>query len=366
MAFGIFSSVTGAILLTLPGLAAAAAGAGTTMAAMAGGLAVSFLQAAAAVAALAYAIQNFDLVKGVFYSFAEGVNYSLAKAALAMANFVDKFSQIPAVGEVFKDQRDTLLRIANSFSENSKMMEHSAVDSLQAQIEKTRDFKLNVTADLKVVGDGFDKLWTGATDAAKAAADSMKASEKSWFTQMVESFNILEETGKRTFNLLSDTISNTFYDLTFKLSSFQEMIAEFGRNIIRMLFDIAAQWMAMKIMLGIAGIFSGGATTAAETGVGAASSFSNFSVSSANLPSFDSGIDYVPHDMVAKIHKGERVMTADENGSGQVIQLTIHNAITSEAVATAMSMREGQDVIINTINVDSLRNGVVRREVKRR
>lgn len=34
------------------------------------------------------------------------------------------------------------------------------------------------------------------------------------------------------------------------------------------------------------------------------------------LPKFENGIDNVPYDMAAMIHRGERVMTAGENVSG--------------------------------------------------
>jgi hypothetical protein len=49
-----------------------------------------------------------------------------------------------------------------------------------------------------------------------------------------------------------------------------------------------------------------------------------------------------------------------------VIELTIHNLITQEAVAVAMSGKEGKGVIVNTINEDSLRYGTTKREVMRR
>jgi hypothetical protein len=48
------------------------------------------------------------------------------------------------------------------------------------------------------------------------------------------------------------------------------------------------------------------------------------------LPSFDVGTPYVQRDMVAKIHKGERILTAQENrafssgGMGATVYMTVN------------------------------------------
>jgi hypothetical protein len=48
--------------------------------------------------------------------------------------------------------------------------------------------------------------------------------------------------------------------------------------------------------------------------IGSADFGSIFSSIFSNLPSFDVGTDYVPRDMVAKVHKGERIIPAAQNG----------------------------------------------------
>lgn len=58
------------------------------------------------------------------------------------------------------------------------------------------------------------------------------------------------------------------------------------------------------------------------------------------LPSFDVGTDYVPYDMVAKIHKGERILTPDENAAYMAGGAVTMNVYTPDADSFRASDRQ--------------------------
>lgn len=43
------------------------------------------------------------------------------------------------------------------------------------------------------------------------------------------------------------------------------------------------------------------------------------------IPGFATGSDYIPHDMIAKVHKGERITTAGMNAGGEGVDITVIN-----------------------------------------
>jgi hypothetical protein len=360
-ALGLLASGAGAALLVLPGLAVAAAGLGVTMGTLLGGTALAIGGVTAAVTALVFAIQNVDFLKEVFFRFAQGVNQAFADIQNALANF---FKQAAKISPVLKEQFETLAlsyqASAAQFTRDANKMSGVADAAYATQIKKEEDLG---TIRIIKAGEGkkaLTDMWQGAIDAAKNASDILGRGD--WLDQLQRQIASFGAFGQKIHGLLADSIGNTFYDLTMGLSSLQEAAASFGRNILKMLFEIAAQWIATKIVMGMGfssvagGVASAGSMTTTIPAVTMGSS----------IPSFDSGTSNVPYDMIAKIHKGERVVPAGENFGGQVIELTIHNAITTEVVAMAMQSREGAGVIVNTINIDSLRNGVTRREVVKR
>jgi hypothetical protein len=78
------------------------------------------------------------------------------------------------------------------------------------------------------------------------------------------------------------------------------------------------------------------------------------------------GTEYIPRTGLYKLEEGEKVVPRYDAIKKEKEPLQILNVITPEAVAMAMAGKAGENVIMNIINTNSLRNGVFRTEILRR
>ena len=128
----------------------------------------------------------------------------------------------------------------------------------------------------------------------------------------------------------------------------QGMLKSFGGMLQRMIADAVAADLSRRLFGAVGTPTSGGWLSSllgrgSPTMAGAGSAAENWIDSGglaksaggllsgiggffSNLFSFDVGTDYVPRDMLAKVHQGERIVPASQNtgSNSQPIQITVH------------------------------------------
>jgi TP901 family phage tail tape measure protein len=282
-------------------------------------------------------------LKIAWWSFAEGVNTGLADLTEGLANWIAKMEKVPWIGEKFKNTADGMRKTVDGLRKSAEECGERTVEAFN---------EMDNAADNNIVGDIVDKT-TGAIDKLKKEFGNMTNDGKA-------SFERLTEFGKQAARNIEDAFGTFFYD-AFKgqLKTAQDYFSAFGDAILQTLAQIAA-YAALTGLFGSTkfgswlGWGSGGtAASAAPAGPGP-------------IVTAQEGLEEVPYTGAYKLHSGEQVVPAYDAGKKREQAIEIHNYITPEAVAMAMSGREGEGVIVNIINRDSLRNGIIRRETVRR
>ncbi|NCC60057.1 MAG: hypothetical protein EOM12_03775 [Verrucomicrobiae bacterium] len=225
---------------------------------------------------------------------------------------------------------------------------------LDAWEEKMRAFK-DLIPDTKTK---FDELINSLTNNMNLATTNIGRFTAGLKLGMAEAINSFADFGKlgqeiahRTATAMNNFFSDIFFNsMTFQFQNLKQTMQDFGNAFIRMLADIMAR-IVMYFMV-IVPLISAFPALAPALMV--------------PIPGFQDGTDEVPSTGLYRLHGGETVTPKYNAGKSGKTALTIYNLISPEAVAAAMQSKSGQDVIVNTINANSLRNGVIRKEVMNR
>lgn len=201
--------------------------------------------------------------------------------------------------------------------------------------------------------------------------EASKTFLEGWRDSLEQTLRDLRDWGKMAGGVVQQMatgMKTIFSDLIFNIQDYfngtKNFFVEWGNFVLKIISDVIAQIITAKIIAGIGSIFSGAGAIATTATTGA--SYQMAPVTMRGGLGYQEGIERVPYTGMYKLHADEQVVPKYDSGKKESIALTLYNLITPEAVAQAMASKEGEGVIVNTINQDSLRNGIIRREVIRR
>lgn len=249
------------------------------------------------------ATQDLTEVEKLELAIADG-KYKTASAgniALAMS-YAETLDNIKATKKAVEEEAEAHKKRLEVFAEGARVTEsvRTPVEALNAEIEHLLELLDAEAISMETFGR-----------AASKAGDDMQRLE----SKTEETADTLTEFARSA----AQNMQTAFADFLFDPFSdgTDSMLKKFGDTVKRMIAE-AASAEIMKRLFGDFGSKGGGG---GQIGGWVGSILSS-------LPSFDVGTPYVPRDMVAKVHQGERIVPAAQNraGGGQSISVVINMA----------------------------------------
>lgn len=251
----------------------------------------------------------------------------IAKAT-ELAATLEKLDLLAASGldpALVKAVRDDLTGATKAAADETKRLNDLLAATPTVQLEKARDDMIFLTQALEAGRVSEEKY----IEAVVARLDTQNEHVK-------ETLDPLDQYAVEAAKNIQDAFADFLFDPFEK--GMEGMLVSFGNVVKRMIANAVAADLNNRLFGDISagkgvggwvgsglnwlkGAF-GGTAAASSTPLSEIAATESW-IDAGGLASFAVGTDYVPRDMVARIHKGERILTAEENraGAGNV---TIH------------------------------------------
>jgi hypothetical protein len=292
-----------------------------------------------------------------FYSSQEEIFEGLYSFSIDVADYLDQL-KLSENSTLTNEQK--LAEATNQFSGLLAVLQDSQstateLENARSDIFGAADTLLELGRQGYASGQGFTDIYDFVTSSlsalgleAGASAEELRAQAEAQRNEFLQS-QLTELEAIRTILEAQQASTQTNIDsLATALSSTYSTISGLGlgAGVEQQLIDSISPILRAVILGGSGNIFT--------------NSFLN------NLPSYDVGSSYIPEDMIAKIHQGERILTAEDNKavvdslrnpSGDMGELVDEiRVLRAELKAELVKLREGNDSNTNKLGTVIVRS----------
>jgi len=198
--------------------------------------------------------------------------------------------------------------------------------------------------------------------AAFAADDEEKKERKlpgwiettrQYLQESVDEFKIMPDVIEDVSSEMNSNIKTFFVDaLHGNLKKSEDYFRAWGESVLSIVVNVMTKLAEHFLFLGALKI------------IGSIGSMGASVADPATVPSGQTGIPFVSHEGLYRLHEGESVKSKADTAEKETPEITMVNMVTSEAIATSMMDQMPQDVIVNTIASNIAGGGIIRRAME--